>query len=268
MFSRLRRYVGGILREVRARHDLRKILQRHSDYRSLRNWPRSMTQPTEYYLDCVRCFHSHGFPEILRRHRAYFQKERRGFGEDAFHVMWWMLFRETKPIHFLEIGVYRGQTLSLASMLQRMFAIEGTVLGISPFNPSGDAVSAYRSDVNYLLDTEANFSVFDLPPPELVQAFSTDQAATDRIRKQVWDIIYIDGNHDYQIAKADWDTCSGAVRQGGLIILDDASLNTNYNPPRFATAGHPGPSQVAAEVDASQFEEVLRVGHNRVFRKL
>lgn len=218
MLRGIRTCVGDVLHGMRSRHDLWRVLRERADVSSLRDWHRSLTQPTTYYLDCVRCFHSPCFPGLLRRHRAYFVKDRRGFGEDAFHVMWWMLFREARPGHFLEIGVYRGQTSSLASVLQRMLAIEGAVVGISPFSPSGDAVSRYPTDVDYLRDTKANFSAFDLPQPEFVQAFSTDKAATDRIRKQAWDIISIDGNHDYEIAKADWNVCREAVRQGGSVV--------------------------------------------------
>lgn len=230
-------------------------------------WHRSLTDPTGYYLDCVRFFHSDAFPSSLKSHRRYFLAGRRGFGEDAFHVMWWMLFRELRPARFLEIGVYRGQTLSLAALLQREFAINGSVTGISPFTPSGDAVSSYREDVDYLTDTKANFARFGLPDPELVRAFSTDSAARACIERGPWDAIYIDGNHDYEIARADWELSAAEVPTGGVIVLDDAAMDTAYQPPAFATPGHPGPSRVASEIDLGVFREILRVGHNRVFQK-
>jgi hypothetical protein len=62
--------------------------------------------------------------------------------------------------------------------------------------------------------------------------------------------------------------CAARTRKGGLIVLDDSASLTSYDPPAFATAGHPGPSQLAEEIDRSVFREVLRVGHNRVFEKL
>jgi predicted O-methyltransferase YrrM len=103
--------------------------------------------------------------------------------------------------------------------------------------------------------------------PELVQAFSTDKAVTERVARETWDAIYIDGNHDYETARADWDLCAAHLAPGGIIVLDDSAMETDYRPPAFATAGHPGPSQVAREVDNTGFREVLRVGHNRVFQK-
>lgn len=230
-------------------------------------WKDSLSSPTEFYLDCVRYFY-HSLPSQLREHRKYFCTNRRGFGEDAFHVMWLLLFREFRPSTFLEIGVYRGQTLSLASLLQKQLGIPGKVVGISPFQSAGDRVSKYREDVDYHADTLSNFAYFSLPVPELIPAFSTDAKATGRLSSEAWDLIYIDGNHDYEIARQDWDNSAAAIRPGGLIVLDDSGLETNYRPPSFATAGHPGPSKLAREIPRDQFREILQVGHNRVFQRI
>lgn len=226
----------------------------------------SLRDPDSYYRRAFQDFH-HTVTEPLRKHRGYFQLERRGFGEDAFHTMWWRLFRKFQPANFLEIGVYRGQVLSLISLLAKIEATGCQVTGISPFSSAGDSVSNYRTDIDYLQDTLANFKHFGLPEPELVNAYSTDQAALEVIRSRAWDMIYIDGNHDYDIVLKDWDVCSKALKPGGIVVLDDSGLTTAYQPPPFATAGHPGPSRLASEIDRAEFEEILQVGHNRVFRK-
>lgn len=267
MLGGLRKSLGGGLHRYRSKQALRKVLAQTADLAALDDWERSLSEPTSYYLDCVRYFHSPRFPDDLKRHREYFLQEHRGFGEDAFHVMWWMLFRELRPALFLEIGVYRGQTITLAALLQRMLKIDGTITGISPFAPAGDSVSTYQTSVDYLHDTQSNFHAFGLPSPELLKAYSTDHIAIDCIRRKQWDAIYIDGNHDYEVAKSDWLVCSASIRTGGVIILDDAALGTTYEPPRFATAGHTGPSRLAAEIEPVGFCEILRVGHNRVFQK-
>ncbi len=267
MIQRIRDLLGGWKHRAKAARALRQVLLTPAAEDAIQSWSRSLTEPTDYYLDCVRFFHGKDFSDSLKAHRNYFTKGRRGFGEDAFHVMWWMLFRELRPARFLEIGVYRGQTLSLAAFLQRELGINGSVVGISPFTASGDSVSRYREQVDYVADTKANFANFGLAKPELVQAFSTETAARDRVTQNYWDAIYIDGNHDYEVARADWDLCAANVVQGGLIVLDDSAIDTAYQPPTFATAGHPGPSKLASEVDRECFHEVLRVGHNRVFQR-
>lgn len=268
IFQKFQSYIGALIRRQKIQHALNTVLKSPASLHSILDWPKSIENPTEFYLDCVRFFYSSEFDQELKNHRTFFAENRRGFGEAAFHVMWWMLFNKFRPATYLEIGIYRGQTLSLASLLQRKLHITGSCTGISPFNSSGDTVSIYTKNIDYYNDTLKNFSRFGLPEPELIRAYSTDTKAIERIKSQQWDVIYIDGNHDYEIALADWEICSKSIRTGGIIVLDDASLNTGYKPPTFATGGHPGPSRIANEIDVSKFREILRVGHNRAFQKL
>lgn len=230
-------------------------------------WNQSLADPTAFYLRCCHYF-DRSLPEELRCHREYFTQNGRGFGEDAFHAMWFLIFREFRPKNFLEIGVFRGQSLSLAALLAREHKLDCLVQGISPFSAAGDAVSKYQRNVDYHDDTLKNFACFNLPAPSLLKAYSTDPAAAKLIASRAWDIIYIDGCHDYEVAKQDWDLCSNNLSPCGLIVLDDAGLSTGYCPPVFGFAGHPGPSQLAAEINRSQFTEILQVGHNRVFQKI
>jgi hypothetical protein len=232
----------------------------------VQDWPSSLTDPATYYLACHRYFHDRLDPE-LKAHRAYFQQERRGFGEDAFHTMWWLLYERFKFAQHLEIGVYRGQTLSLAALLQRRLGLAQQVCGVSPFSSKGDSVSRYLADLDYYADTRKNFAAFKLDEPQLVKAFSTDPAAHEAMASRKWNCAYIDGNHDYDIARADWDCVAANLAPGGIIVLDDSSLELPFKVPRFASKGHPGPSRLAAEIDPKRFPEILRVGHNRVFQK-
>jgi len=185
-------------------------------------------------------------------------------------VLWFLLCREFRPGSFLEIGVFRGQTLSLVSLMSKRLGFRCEVAGISPFLPAGDSVSNYRSDIDYFADTQSNFSHFGLRSPGLCRAFSTDPEASEFAASRQWDCIYIDGNHDYSVASSDWQLCCKLLSTNGIIVLDDSALETSYRPPAFATAGHPGPSRLAKEIQSSQpqFSEILRVGHNRVFQHL
>ncbi len=235
------------------------------------NWQRSLTEPTMFYFECLRFFYQE-LPKELIEHRAYFHNvssDRRGFGENPFHVMWYLLLREFRPANFLEIGVFRGQTASLASLCARTIGTNCQVYGISPFLPAGDSVSTYAEGLDYYQDTLKNFDHFKLPHPRLVRAFSTEPQAETLFRSQPWEMIYIDGNHDYEVASKDWQNCSQNLQKGGVIVLDDSALFTSFHPPSFAASrGHPGPSQVAKEINRSEFREILQVGHNRVFQKI
>ncbi len=262
-------FIRGKLRERRA---ARERAARRAGYTgsapeiSRADWAQSLSDPTAFYLRAVEFF-DRSLPEEFRAHRSYFTQNGRGFGEDAFHTQWFLLFREFRPNSFLEIGVFRGQSLSLAALCARQFKLDSFVQGISPFSSAGDAVSKYARGVDYHTDTLQNFSHFNLPAPALLKAYSTDAAAAALIASRAWDIIYIDGNHDYEIAKADWELCTQHVRLGGIIVLDDSGLSTKFQPPAFATAGHPGPSRLATEISRAAFTEILQVGHNRVFQK-
>ncbi len=232
------------------------------------SWIRSLVNPSEFYLDSVRYF-DRSLPEQYQQHRYYFNntpRNRRGFGEDAFHVLWYLLLNEIKPRRFLEIGVYRGQVISLAGLWARLSGRDCEIFGISPFTAAGDSVSKYSRNISYYEDTLANFAHFDLKPPTLLRGLSTDPEAHQLIESKIWDLIYIDGNHEYEIARGDLEICSRNLRDGGVIVLDDSALSTAYIPPRFGSAGHPGPSRLAQELKGTNFHELLQVGHNRAFQ--
>src|SRR5262249_3640974 len=95
-------------------------------------WERSLLDPTSFYLECLRCFHQE-LPAELRDHRTYFYNvpnNRRGFGENTFHTMWYLLLQEFKPSNFLEIGVFRGQVISLVTLWAKLSRNACEVYGI------------------------------------------------------------------------------------------------------------------------------------------
>lgn len=212
-------------------------------------------------------FH-HLCPKIIHKHRTYYKLEQRGFGEDAFHAMWYLLLRQFKPAKCLEIGVYRGQVISLWSVISKLLDFPCEVHGISPFTPIGDKVSKYKVEVDYYRDVLNSFEYFELPVPNLIKALSSDLEAIKHISQNKWDLIYIDGGHDFETALADYQLCKKHLAPDGILILDDASLGTNYQPPLFSFAGHPGPSRVAREYADKEMRLLCAVGHNNLYQKL
>lgn len=207
-------------------------------------------------------------PTWLLEHRKYFSQNKRGFGEDAFHAMWYFIFNKFRPCNILEIGVYRGQTLSLFMLLAKQLGYQANIHGISPFTSAGDKVSKYLDELDYYQDVIENFKHFELSLPRLHKGFSTNNDMQQVIKSQLWDLIYIDGNHDYDVARQDFNVCSQNLRKDGLLVLDDSALHTDFKPPLYATQGHEGPSRVALEIDKDVFSEIISAGHNRVFKKI
>lgn len=232
------------------------------------------------FSEASRCFpnrnglHSymhHYFSQIcppeVKEHRIYFSQESRGFGEDAFHAAWYLLLKEFRPSNCLEIGVYRGQVVSLWALLSRLLDFPCLIHGISPLTPAGDHVSTYLANIDYRADINRNHKAFGLPLPSLLKAFSTDADALYLIRSKAWDLIYIDGSHDYEIALADYEVCKECLAEGGLLVMDDSSLYTDYRPPMFSFAGHPGPSRIVQEKVMHEMQFLGAVGHNNIFIK-
>src|ERR1700733_1349099 len=158
-------------------------------------------------------------PDSLRAHRAFFATQQRGFGEQAFHSMWYLLLREFRPVTLLEIGVFRGQVISLWSLIGKLQGSQPRIRCISPFTRSGDGVSAYP-ELDYLQDMHANFRHFHLPEPDYMKALSTDPAALRYLKAEPCDCIYIDGSHDYEIVLSDYQNSVAALRTGGLLVMD------------------------------------------------
>ncbi len=242
-------------------------------YQGVYNNEMTFSEAIRCYPDpnCLHAYMHHYFqhrcPQIVRDHREYFKRDKRGFGEDAFHAMWWLHLLEYKPVQMLEMGVYRGQVILLWALINKYLHRSCEVHGISPFSPLGDAVSSYRKDLDYMADVLKNFDYWKLRSPVLVKALSTDPEAVAHIQSQPWDLIYIDGSHEYEIVLKDYGLCLENLRAGGILVLDDASLNTDYKPPSFSFAGHPGPSRVAREYADKEMEFLGAVGHNNVYKK-
>ncbi len=211
-------------------------------------------------------------PRVIRKHREFFKRDNRGFGEDAFHAMWFSVFIEFKPSTCLEIGVYRGQVISLWGLLSKSLGIKCEIYGLSPFEPIGDSVSTYLNDLDYVDDVKSNLRKFRINNVHLVQELSDAYKGRKFIQSKNWDLVYVDGSHDYETVRSDCAVSIAALRSGGLLVMDDAALYIEYTPTSGSFSGHPGPSKVATEIISGslgegQLQYLGNVGHNLVFRK-
>lgn len=202
-------------------------------------------------------------PFKILKHRLFFNQNRRGFGEDAFHSMWLWIFRHFSPKRCLEIGVYRGQVISLWQLLSDELSLDCEIEAISPFTSAGDEVSNYL-EIDYYQDVLDNFDHLKLKHPVLHKGLSTDANLQTVIKDGTWDLIYIDGSHDEEVVRNDMENAFQNIRKGGLVVMDDSSLFFDFSPKENSFAGHPGPSLIAKEYEPYL---LFGVGHNNIFIK-
>lgn len=206
------------------------------------------------------------FP-TLEMIRDFVEKNAFGFGERSFYYMWVMIIREMgERFNFLEVGVFRGQILSLVREISNMYGKDAGIWGLTPLDSTdGHWESDYENDVQHIHD------LFNLKQPNIIKGLSTDQKAIQQAGKRQYDIVYIDGGHAYEVVKSDLNTFPKMLKKGGLLVIDDCCNSFNVPFGYFA-----GIEPVTRAVDETlppftpnnEFEFLFNVVHNRVYRKL
>lgn len=211
---------------------------------------------------------------LLTTHRLYIEKNNLGYGERPFHVLWRELVKlQNKEFNFLEIGVYKGQVLSLIKLLSNHFEKKVNFYGVSPLNDSGDKFSTYQKQ-DYKLIIKNLFKYFNLEFDEdknLICGSSTDEKIKNKIDKlKHFDLVYIDGCHDYDCVVSDLKLVKKIIKIGGYMVLDDSSCfkQLTHAPNRFK--GHIDVCKaIQDDLESDKnYEEIICVGHNRVFKKI
>lgn len=207
----------------------------------------------------------------LRGHREYVEQNKLGFGDRAFHWLW-KLIVDAMPsqFKFLEIGVYKGQVTSLLGMLALAAGKTVENLGVTPLGAFGDKFSNYE-DVDYLAAIRSIEVWCGIPEENrarIVRGFSDDDEVKRECRAFApFDLVYIDGCHDYDVVVNDINTYGDMLKSGGLLVMDDAS--TELRLPRGIWPGHADVGRAVREVLEPMhiFARVGSVGHLRVWRK-
>ncbi len=230
---------------------------------------------------------------FLLRHRRHIEANRLGFGDAAFHYLWYLIIQQIaakcdQP-KLLEIGVYKGQVISLWQLLAAELQLNLDISAISPLegNPLPqspwvrrwqqlvkpalrwdiDAGNIYPDD-DYRLCIEQLFREFhlDLSKIQLTQGYSNDSAIIETYRDRSFSLIYIDGDHTYEGVKSDIENYAPLVEEHGFLVMDDASY---YRPGSVFWKGHE-PVSRACELllPMMGFANVLNVGHNRVYQRV
>jgi len=195
----------------------------------------------------------------LKKFRDYVESTAYGFGERSF-IWFWNILAKSLPANFtfLEIGVYRGQSLAAI----KLGKASAKVTGITPLDSTG---GFHESD--YAKDIKDLHAKYKLKQPTIWKGLSTDADILEKASKTSWDVIYIDGGHGYEDAKHDVFKYSSFVKVGGYLIIDDCA---NKYPMPFGY--FKGIDTVSKAVDEllpnDHYKEVFSVVHIRVFKRI
>jgi Methyltransferase domain len=228
---------------------------------------------------------------FIARHRKHVEANQLGFGDAAFHYMWYLLIKHMaqnfmRP-NCLEIGVFKGQVISLWALIAAELGYDMSITGISPFKGNPLPVSKWKRrlkrlssaafrqelaagnfypDEDYKLVVKSLFQAFDLSlsQTQFIEGYSNDAAVLDVARRQKYTLIYIDGDHTYEGATADIKDYSPLIEEGGFLVMDDASCNL---PGNSFWKGHESVSRACEIIPTLGFKNILNVGHNRVYRR-
>lgn len=221
----------------------------------------------------------------LKEHRDWAERDMWGMGERAFHEMW-RLIVETLPdnFRFLEIGVYRGSSVSLIGLIAKHMGKTPVIVGISPFEGTSDTVNYYEKDIDYLSDVETFFKEFSIPYEWFVpiRGFSQSKDVIEKASDlSPYDAIFIDGGHEYNAVRLDIENYMPMLKVGGIVVTDDSSCHLNM--PYFDTTGidyrrgynrcWSGLQSVSDAVEdflvtRDDFVRLFAVSHDQIFRKI
>lgn len=194
-----------------------------------------------------------------------------GFGEVAFSWNWKLLV-DDMPNHFnfLEIGVYKGRVLSQIGLLTKLANKTSKIYGITPLSTAGDKYCEYVK-CSYLNEISVNFKKFNDTTDTLtiLNGFSQEQHILNIIKNmEQFNIIYIDGSHNYDDVCNDIKNYIPYLKVGGYLVIDDASLYIDN--PHGMFLGHADVGRAINDTIPAfkNIKELYAVGHNRVWKKI
>lgn len=228
---------------------------------------------------------------LLAAHRAHVETNQLGFGEPAFHALWHCLLSAASArfgrVRALEIGVFKGQVISLWSLLARELPAHLEIHALTPLSGNPPPKPGlwqrlrYRLDANYREEVKTGNFYADEDYETIVRAhfahhalsfdsirlhrgYSTDPAVLAGLAAARFELIYVDGDHREAGARHDFATFGEKVVPGGWLVADDAGHDL---PGNTFWKGYPEVTAALAELAPLGFVNVLNVGHNRVFQR-
>lgn len=193
-----------------------------------------------------------------------------GFGERSFLYMWWLIVNEMpQEFTFMEIGVFRGQILSLIRLIADMQGKKVTRYGVTPLSAASNAGEATNWESDYRADIELLHDSLNIEKDyTILHGLSTDPAIIAEAQKLRVHILFVDGAHDHPSVMSDYTNYCPLVEKNGFVVCDDACNDLS-----IWFGGFPG---IQACTDATldyfginkDYEFIANVVHDRIYKKL
>ena len=136
----------------------------------------------------------------------------------------------------IEIGSLRGRSLSMLAMALRGVGSESALISIDPHWDQPHNHGQVRLALRQIGEED-----------RLVQIRNTSETASRILGREVASLIFIDGDHSYDQALADFNRCRELLAPGGCIVFHDYGFGKHHGQPDF----DPG---VARTIDEHVFQ--------------
>lgn len=199
----------------------------------------------------------------LKELRDWVEANHFGFGERSFYWMWFKLVQVMpKQFSFLEIGVFRSQTLALIKLLSDMANKKVERYGVTPLNT---ADGHWESD--YKKDGETIHDQFGLQKDyHIIKGYSQDITVFHEANQRQYNIVYIDGGHTYDVVTSDLRNYPNMVKVNGYLVIDDSANDLKMEWGYFQ--GIEAVTKAVLEWENEDFEFQFNVVHIKVYKRI
>jgi predicted O-methyltransferase YrrM len=146
------------------------------------------------------------------------------------------LVRNLRPEHVIEIGTYRASTTE--AICRALYANnKGIIHTVDPYN----TLTIFKTLYNLPLVLRRHLRFY---PTDSMDFFALARRSGIRA-----DMVFIDGNHEYEFALFDIESAARLLRPGGFIVIDNVSQAGPYFAARDFRANHPRWSECGHSFD-------------------
>ncbi len=236
------------------------------------DWSNAYQDTSEFNKLIIDTFanRTNEYPKI-KLHRDFIEESQNrfnviyGHGHRSLQYLWKLLVDEMpESFSFLEIGVYKGQILSLIQMLADMSAKKPKIVGVTPLF---DAPFANYNRGPFIENIYRQFQLI-MSNTIILDGLSQDSKISSTVSDMApFDMVYIDGDHSYEATVFDIKNYGNMIKKGGFLIVDDC--NDYKNIPEGIFKGIIEVSNAVKDTVEKdpRFKEVLTCMHVRVWQK-